>query len=525
MRNIIKGLLILLLIFIMGSCGDKQGNQISAVIPMAGNKPDSTIAILNKIDQARLSDKDLALYSLVYTMAQDKSGLDIDNDSLIRCAYDWYKDKSDDSLFAKCEYYMGKYYMLNDSDEAAISCFYIAQKYAHLNKDNELECLALEKLSKILRQTDPYKALFYARKAISTYSKVRNQRFSNKAYYILNMCECLSYTDSTNTAISLCNQLHPIAKSKKEGLVVSDIYQTLSVLYEINCETKSSLYCSRNSVLWDGKIDNSKTFSLVSAYLNADSIKLAEHYLRKITPKTNLDKYTSYYYWSKILIKDEKINLSEAMADSAYLYLEKMYSDAAEAKTEYYNQAINKERSISLIRATSIKRQAFLSVIAIMLLCCSIVTLYRFKSYKKRKLLEKQMTEKIYSEKISHQNIQIATMHNYLMSKIDIVRKLNVRNGAIKKKILLTDEDWKELKEFMDSTDDLFVSRLTKQYPSLTENDVKLMILLRLKVNQKDLADIYGISEKAIKQKLFLYKSKVGIEGTKQSLREFIEAF
>lgn len=116
-------------------------------------------------------------------------------------------------------------------------------------------------------------------------------------------------------------------------------------------------------------------------------------------------------------------------------------------------------------------------------------------------------------------------MHNYLMSKVDVARKLDVRNGAIKKKILLTDEDWKELRDFMDDAEDLFVSRLTKQYPSLTDSDIRLMILLRLKVSQKDLADIYGISEKAIKQKLFLYKSKVGIEGKKQSLREFIETF
>ena len=51
------------------------------------------------------------------------------------------------------------------------------------------------------------------------------------------------------------------------------------------------------------------------------------------------------------------------------------------------------------------------------------------------------------------------------------------------------------------------------------------MMLLRLKLPQKALASIYGISEKAIKQKLFLYKEKVGIKGKSQSLREFIETF
>ena len=41
----------------------------------------------------------------------------------------------------------------------------------------------------------------------------------------------------------------------------------------------------------------------------------------------------------------------------------------------------------------------------------------------------------------------------------------------------------------------------------------------------KALALIYGISEKSIKQKLFVYKAKVGISGEKVSLRTFIEAF
>lgn len=40
-----------------------------------------------------LSDLDMAMYSLAYTMAQDKTGIDIDNDSLIRTAYTYYYNK------------------------------------------------------------------------------------------------------------------------------------------------------------------------------------------------------------------------------------------------------------------------------------------------------------------------------------------------------------------------------------------------------------------------------------------------
>lgn len=61
-------------------------------------------------------------------MAQDKSGIDVDNDSLLRNAYNWYNGKPADSLYAKCEYYMGKYYALNDSSEKRFVAFPILSK-------------------------------------------------------------------------------------------------------------------------------------------------------------------------------------------------------------------------------------------------------------------------------------------------------------------------------------------------------------------------------------------------------------
>ena len=51
------------------------------------------------------------------------------------------------------------------------------------------------------------------------------------------------------------------------------------------------------------------------------------------------------------------------------------------------------------------------------------------------------------------------------------------------------------------------------------------MMLLRLQLSQKTLASIYCVSEKAIKQKLFLYKDKVGIKNEHFSLRNYIENF
>ena len=87
MEHLFKIIIGAILLISLAACGDKQGKQISAIIPLAESNPDSALKALSKIDQIRLSDKDMALYALVYTMAQDKSGIDVDNDSLLRYAY------------------------------------------------------------------------------------------------------------------------------------------------------------------------------------------------------------------------------------------------------------------------------------------------------------------------------------------------------------------------------------------------------------------------------------------------------
>ena len=129
---------------------------------MAEKKPDSALALLKKVDQTKLSEKAVALYSIAYTMAQDKSGIDVDNDSLLRNAYNWYNGKPADSLYAKCEYYMGKYYALNDSSEKALRCFSNSVKAAKRQNDYYTQSLALVQSSLIVREYDPDLAIQYS---------------------------------------------------------------------------------------------------------------------------------------------------------------------------------------------------------------------------------------------------------------------------------------------------------------------------------------------------------------------------
>ena len=198
---------------------------------MLDNKLDSALYLLRKINMVNLSEKDQAEYALFYTTAQDKSGLDVDNDSLIRLAYEWYVKHPEDSLYAKCLYYMGKYYMLNDSTEQSVHCFKESYIRAFKQKDMKNGSLALEKLSKVVRDVNPKEAVKYSRKAVLSYNKCRQAKLANKIYLRLNYDEALSFVGHTRKAIEDIRLLLMDAFSLGDSTVLPDVYQDLANFY------------------------------------------------------------------------------------------------------------------------------------------------------------------------------------------------------------------------------------------------------------------------------------------------------
>lgn len=118
----------------------------------------------------------------------------------------------------------------------------------------------------------------------------------------------------------------------------------------------------------------------------------------------------------------------------------------------------------------------------------------------------------------------INTMRKMIMRKIESAQAIVDLKG-LKKGDVLTEDELKDIASFLENVDNKFVSRFSAKFPDLTRKDVELMMLLRLRLPSKNLASVYGINEKSIKQKLFVYKTKVGLETDPMSLRDFIENF
>ena len=180
-----KSLIILLVlaVFLVTGCKETHNRAIDIAYQLTATAPDSALSVLNGVDQAKLGKAEMARYALVYTIAQDKSGLDVDNDSLLIIAYTYYNKRVGDSLYAKCMNYMGKFYWLNDSLSKAADCLKKSVLSAKRQGDKHTQCMALEKLSMVSSYTDTQKAIKLEKEALSLYSSLPDAKETNVVYY------------------------------------------------------------------------------------------------------------------------------------------------------------------------------------------------------------------------------------------------------------------------------------------------------------------------------------------------------
>lgn len=549
MKNTFIGLVLVgLLTCMFASCGRDYSEAFNKAYSIVDSMPDSSLCLLGKLNVKDMSSKDKAKYALLYTMAQDKSGLDVDDDSLIRIAYNWYSLHKEDTLYAKCMNYMGLYYMLNDSTEQAVFTLKESVEAARQIGDFDTESMALEKLSTIMTDVDIKQSLDYSKQAFSAYEKLDNPKLNNKIYVLLNLCEAYAFCNNNRKAIELAKQALKLARCLQDSLILSNVYQDMSLFYMSLEKMDSTLYYAKKAFLLNSdKGDISCQSMLAVAYIENDSLLQARHMIDGIDVKDDWDRYVLYNLQEKYYIKKGDFEEIANYSDSAQDCIGHMYDKAQATKVSYYSSIISKEKEKAYLEGKGKFQSLLIFVIVLLALFVISFVLYVYFNYRKyaakrlafqkereawhlkyKQVLyekDKMHLREMHDQEMKHKETLISAMRNYLMKSITIVEKINSHSLENQKHLVLSDKDWQEMEAFLNNSEDMFVVRFKNQHPDLSEKDIRLVMLLRLQIPQKVLASLYGISEKAVKQKLFLYKAKVGINGQKLSLREYIENF
>ena len=335
-RSISFTILFFVMLSVLVSCYQSHKKELDFAYTLAESKPDSALVFLNRINQGKLSDEDMAKYALTYYMAQDKSGLDVDNDSLIRIAYDWYEGHQEDSLYVLCLNYMGKFYLLVDSMEQAKSClekaYFISDSLHKMN----VKRLVLDKLIEVEEQLEPYKALRYAKDMLKMYDSMANVTIYNKVATRLRLGENFFYVGSLQHALEEERKAYRMAMKAGDSNLLSYVRQNLASTFEEMGEKDSCLYYARLAYDLNAANRFSCLLTFASAYISVDSLNQAFSLLNQALPKTAEDRYSVFYFQSQAAMKAQDFKSAKSFSDSAYHYLEDMYRTALQGKAAYY---------------------------------------------------------------------------------------------------------------------------------------------------------------------------------------------
>ena len=530
-------LLIALLLTMLCSCG-RNAKIMDEAERIVEQSPDSSLALLSTVDRYSLSKSDRARYGLLFTMAQDKSGIDVDMDTLIRQSYIYYKGEPETKYYGLSQYYMGKYYFLNDSTTECEECFQNVVNNAKKRGDIDLQCLALEKLSRSIVLSNKRLSVIYAKKAVDLYSNQKNAKIANLILYMLNLANCYILDNQKDSSFFYLRQSQQYLNRISDNSMPKYVYHSLSRAFYYFNEKDSALFYSRKA------IDETSDIKLMVFYSccleECDSLESAERLLRICSAESNDKlKYSSYMELCKLSCKRINDKQLSTDIDSLERFADKYMLDLYSQKGKYFEENINQGRQLERQEnAVMVRNGVILFIIVTVLLLAALVYVYLSKrkalhAQEVRHIqehyemeLESQRKEKEYLERehkllLESKNKQIALLKNGLFERLELAKKIKDAKGQ-SSHIVINDNDWNQLHSLLEGGEEYFVSKLKERYPSLSNDEIQMCMLIRIGLSNEDMANIYCITINSMKRKLYSFKEKMGITDKDQSVRNVI---
>ena len=526
----------LLICLLLASCGRHVNQIIRQAEMLVQEEPDSALHLLQTIKRHTLSGERLARYALVYSIAQDKSGIDVASDSLLRIAYDYYSRHPEDSLYVRSQFYMGAYYIRVDSTKQGEDCLRTAARYAEERGDYYTLYLALDRLAREVRYSDASLALEYSKKALQVYSKHCPPNITNKILLLLDIGDAYMLGNKEDSALYYMDMALEEASVAGDSSLIGAVLQDKALLYTQQKDYSQALSLAKAACETSPAMTLNLATCLASCYADADSVPQAQElYAAIIHIGDYKHRYIAYKDLATLSAKTNDASSFQAYSDSAYKCMEEMYTQALKVKSEYYQDLIRLEKENRQKEAEIFHKRLFILCCLMLLIVVVMTSVYIYNNVRnkakrklaierERHLLQEQFAREQHDRELKYKNAQLALMRKMVMEKYDFHERIEEQNQR-GKHITLDPKDWKEISDFLNVTNDGFPKRLKEAYPKLRDKDYQFCMLVRLGFSNKNLANIYGIAEVSLKQKLVSYKKLLDIPDKTASFKQFIANF
>jgi tetratricopeptide (TPR) repeat protein len=458
--------LMLLLLVLLVACGEITSNKKNTVKNTVVNQPDLLTNLGN--EQWRMGNYQEALK--YFTQAYTK-----------------VKTTGNQQQIAILLNNLGLVHWRLENNTAAMECYNEAAILAENMGMQRLLGLTCTNRSLIFKEQRNFNEAFkYNNKAISIFKKLEeprdlavaynNQgqiyRFSNRPddalkYYELSLKEChkINYTEGMATA-----------------------YQNISTIYTAKSNQDKAYANAHKSLDLSLKLHS--------------KVRISEAYLELSKIHSKFRRPDSALYYFKKHYDSEKELMDAGQSEVLSRYQAKMGLEVKNLRI----QNLQNERQIANNRLWFVVTGIIIALLLTAFLLYRYFSQMRFKKAQLEAELEnslkiievKEQELKTYIIDLSKKNIIIGDLHADTANRINRETQDEEVAHLLGQKIL-TDEDWRIFKVRFESIYPQFFTRINKSGIVVTEAEVRILVLMRLNLKSKDMANILGISPQSVR--------------------------
>jgi len=235
LRTVIYTLLLATLC--MGCGGSLSMRQLEQLAARVNDAPDSVLTVLTAADMPRWGER-RALYALLTVQAQDKSYIDVADDSLIRVATRYYEHKGEPLRRLQAYYYHGRVYANAGLRHEAMAAYTRAQDFVPEVDAPYPEGLLYAQMGVLYGYDYDYKqALDYTEKSLECYEAAGKERLQiiakrNIGQFYLNM-------EDAKQAELMLNEVLMWGKANDDMTIIYSALNLLLHLYDATGDTEA----------------------------------------------------------------------------------------------------------------------------------------------------------------------------------------------------------------------------------------------------------------------------------------------
>jgi tetratricopeptide repeat protein len=476
--------------------------------------PDSAELLLESTNLKRIKSRyNKARYALLYSQALDKNYIDVDRDTLIRVATDYYKYHGTKEHRALAFFYSGRVYENAGKIDSAILQYTTAEQYVNKTDDDYLKGLLASALAG-LYATQQFRTL-----ARDKYIEA-SEYFQKSGHKYNTLLSYMAIMSMSNLLDDYANATYYYEHAKKLANDLDDkqILQSLALSYASNVTSGTSDYESALTVLRqaymqynNGIVPKSYYFALgrIYVYLNQpDSAYLFLH--EDVDQEMGRGNVEVSYLLGKVMEMRGNYKRAYQYSDRALSLLDSMYfsekeQSIPEIKEKYHSEQLKSRNDFLRI----LTRYQF--VVALLLIASLLFISLWLIGLRQKKILRQHQEIVQYQTvitKLQNEYDQLQSLQQNINNDDNLTHILAKRLNFLKNWLETTvayehDKElyYRKVKEFIaDNTNkgngiinifrDILEAKcpgileyLQKKYPNLSDSDVDLYCLMCLNLS------------------------------------------